>query len=598
MIKGPLLKLFGLLTLAERRQALWVLLMIILMALLDAIGVASIMPFMAVVTNPDLVETNILLATLYQSLGSPGIQNFLLILGVLIFIILLFSLSFKALTTYFQLRFTLLREYSLGKRLVEGYLHQPYPWFLTRNSADLGKTVLSEVNTVIYNGMLPAATLIAQSAVAGALLLLLIIINTSLALTVGLILGCAYALIFKFMNRILNRLGQERVDLNSKRFRSVSEAFSAVKEVKVGGLEGAYIKRFSKSAELYAKYQAAAQVIVFLPRFALEAIAFGGLMLMALYLMLQGSSFAEALPIISLYAFAGYRLVPAMQQIYSSLSQLRFIGPAIDLLYSDLKGFPITSSTMTSDAPIIFRESIKLSNISYSYPGTSRPALDEIDFTISANKVIGLVGASGSGKTTSVDLLMGLLEPEKGALYVDGIGINPTNIRQWQNLIGYVPQQIYLADDTVASNIAFGLVAEDIDLDRVVYAAQIANLHDFVMNDLPMRYDTQVGERGVRLSGGQRQRIGIARALYHNPQVLILDEATSALDNLTELAVMEAINKLRHKMTIILIAHRLSTVRDCDEIYLIEKGKVLAQGSYDKLRQTSSVFQQMTKVFQ
>lgn len=264
MIGRPIFKLFGLLNLAERRQALRLLLMIVLMALLDAIGVASIMPFMAVLTNPSLVESNILLAGLYRILGGPSIKDFLLILGMLVFILLLCSLGFKAVSTYFQLRFTLMREYSLSKRLVEGYLHQPYTWFLTRNSADLGKTVLSEVNTVIYNGMLPAATLIAQIAVAAALLVLLVIVNPSLALTVGLVLGLAYALIFQFMNRILNRLGQERLDLNSKRFTSVSEAFGAFKEVKVGGFEESYIKRFSKPAVLYAKYQAVAQIIVFL----------------------------------------------------------------------------------------------------------------------------------------------------------------------------------------------------------------------------------------------------------------------------------------------------------------------------------------------
>jgi len=597
MIGQPIYKLFGLLNSAERRQALWLLLMIVLMALLDAVGVASIMPFMAVLTNPSLVETNGLLAGLYKILGTPSAQDFLLILGVLVFILLLCSLGFKALTTYFQLKFTLMREYSLGKRLIEGYLHQPYPWFLTRNSADLGKTVLSEVNTVINNGMLPAATLIAQSTVAVALLLLLVMVNPSLALTVALVLGFAYALIFKFMNRILNRLGQERVDLNSKRFTSVSEAFSAFKEVKVGGLEDAYIKRFSKPAELYAKYQATAQVIVFLPRFALEAIAFGGLMMIALYLMLKGASFNEALPVISLYAFAGYRLVPAIQQIYSSLSQLRFIGPAIDLLYADLREFP-SKSAMRSDAPIIFKESIKLSDVSYSYPEATGLALDKINLTIPVNKVIGLVGASGSGKTTSVDLLMGLLEAHQGTFCIDDVTISSVNVRQWQKLIGYVPQQIYLADDTVASNIAFGVAEGDIDLEKVFNAAQIANLHDFVISDLPMGYDTEVGERGVRLSGGQRQRIGIARALYHNPQVLIMDEATSALDNLTEFAVMEAINKLRSNLTIVLIAHRLSTVRSCDQIYLMEKGRVLAQGSYDQLRQTSDIFQRMTKVLE
>jgi ABC-type multidrug transport system fused ATPase/permease subunit len=377
---------------------------------------------------------------------------------------------------------------------------------------------------------------------------------------------------------------------------AVSEAFSAAKEVKIGSLESAYIKRFDEPAELYAKHQSASLAIVSLPRFALEAIAFGGMMLIVLYLMLQGASFTDALPVISLYAFAGYRLVPAAQQIYGAISQLRIMGPVIDALYTEMTVLKISSVINASSNPIILNQSIALNNIHYTYPNADHPALDGISITIPAQRVIGLVGSTGCGKTTTVDLILGLLEPQQGTLCVDGEVVNRANIREWQKSIGYVPQQIYLSDDTVASNIAFGIDESDINQDAVARAAKIANLHDFVINDLPNGYETRVGERGVRLSGGQRQRIGIARALYHNPQVLILDEATSALDNLTEFAVMEAINKLRHDITIILIAHRLSTVRECDQIYLMEKGKVIAQGSYDQLSASSKVFQEMTKV--
>jgi ABC-type multidrug transport system fused ATPase/permease subunit len=590
-------KLFALLTPKERLQAKFLLGMILVMALLDAIGVASIMPFMAVATNPNLIETNAFLAALYRVLGEPGKQDFLLILGVLVFVLLLFSLIFKAFTTFCQLRFNLMREYSIGRRLVETYLNQPYAWFLTRNSADLGKNILSEVSTVIDKAMIPFSILIAQSAVACALLILLLIVDPLLALSMGIVLSGAYGLIFKLMSGTLNRLGQHSLDANSKRFTSVSEAFSAAKEVKIGGLEAIYVNRFAESAELYAKYQSAALAIVSLPRFALEAIAFGGMMLLVLYLMMQGASFADALPIISLYAFAGYRLVPALQQIYGSLSQLRITAPVINALHADLSELQFIPLRNPQSSPIILKESIVLDNIHYAYPEAARPALDGISLVIPANKVVGLVGSTGSGKTSTVDLVMGLLESQQGTLCVDGQVIHSKNIRQWQKLIGYVPQQIYLADDSVASNIAFGVGEKDINLDAVVQASKIANLDDFVINELPNGYDTKVGERGVRLSGGQRQRIGIARALYHDPRVLILDEATSALDNLTEFAVMEAINKLRHDITIILIAHRLSTVKECDQIYLIEKGKVVAQGDYEQLKASSQAFQKMAKVF-
>ena len=585
-------KLFDLLTPPERKQAYLLFGMILIMALLDMIGVASIMPFMTVLANPDLIETNAFLNAGYVQLGFTDPQQFIFALGMLFFALLLVSLAFKALTTFAQLRFTLMREYSLGKRLVEGYLHQPYSWFLSRHSADLGKTILSEVGTVIGGGMMPLMNLITQGAVAIVTLMLLILIDLKLALIVGLMLGTAYALIFKATQRLLTRLGTERVTANQARFTAVSEAFGASKEVKVGGLEQAYIQRFSDPAQTYARHQAMAQVITQLPRFALEAIAFGGMLLVVLYLMAQSGSFASALPVIALYAFAGYRLMPALQQIYTAVTQLRFAGPALDALHSDLMSLKPSHPNPSQDA-IVLKQAITLNQIQYRYPTAPQPALKNLSLTIPVQSIVGLVGPTGSGKTTMVDLILGLLEAQEGTLEVDGQVITENNRRAWQRAIGYVPQQIYLADDTVAANIAFGLDAKDIDQAAVERAAKIANLHEFVSNDLPQLYQTSVGERGVRLSGGQRQRIGIARALYYNPQVLILDEATSALDNLTEQAVMEAVHNLGHEITVILIAHRLSTVKACDTIFLLEKGELKAQGTFDELTKADAHFRAM-----
>jgi ABC-type multidrug transport system fused ATPase/permease subunit len=476
---------------------------------------------------------------------------------------------------------------------VEGYLHQPYSWFLNRHSADLGKTILSEVNAVIYNGMLPLMTLMAQSTVALALLILLLIVDPLLALSVGVVLGLAYAGIFAVMSGWLKRLGHARIDANKERFTAVSEAFGAAKEVKVGGLEQAYIQRFAKPAEIYAKGQATSQVISQLPRYALEAIAFGGMLLVMLYLMTKSGSFASALPIIALYAFAGYRLMPALQQIYGAFTQLRFAGPALDALHQDLISLQAADAQHGHLNLLPLTQAITLNQVSYRYPKAPQPALKGINLAIPAHSTVGFVGATGSGKTTTVDVILGLLEPQEGALNIDGQPITAANRRQWQRAIGYVPQHIYLADDSVAANIAFGVPVKDIDLKAVERAAKIANLHEFVVNDLPQGYATTVGERGVRLSGGQRQRIGIARALYHNPQVLILDEATSALDNLTEQAVMGAMNNLGHDITIILIAHRLTTVRECDQIFLLEKGIVKSNGTFKQLVEKSDQFRAM-----
>ena len=589
-------KLLALLTPSERKRAGMLMGMVLIMAFLDMLGVASIMPFIAVLANPELVYSNALLFDAFmlgQQFDIRTPEQFLFALGVLVFVLLVTSLAFKAITTYAQTRFALMREYSISKRLVDGYLYQPYSWFLNRHSADLGKNVLSEVAIVINNGITPLMTLMAQSTVALALLVLLIIADPLLALSVGVGLGLAYAGIFAVMSGWLKRLGQRRLDANQERFAVVTEAFGAAKQVKVGGLEQAYIQRFAKPAEIYAKGQATASAIGQLPRFALEAIAFGGILLAILYLMAKSGSFAAALPIIALYAFAGYRLMPALQQIYGAITQLRFAGPALDALCIDLSSLHADSIQHGQLSSLRLTEAITLSQVSYGYPNAPQPALKGIDLSIPAHSKVGFVGATGSGKTTTVDVILGLLEPQEGALKIDGQAITAANRRQWQRAIGYVPQQIYLADDSVAANIAFGVAFSDIDQVAIERAAKIANLHEFVANDLPQGYATTVGERGVRLSGGQRQRIGIARALYHNPQVLILDEATSALDNLTEQAVMEAVNNLGHDITIILIAHRLSTVRQCDQIYLLERGEVKASGTYDELNTCNQQFAAM-----
>jgi ABC-type multidrug transport system fused ATPase/permease subunit len=591
-------KFLALLTPLERSRAGLLMGMILVMAFLDTLGVASILPFMGVLADPELVQTNVLLNTAFKvthHIGINTIEHFLIALGVLVFVLMFISLAFKALTTYAQTRFVLMREYTIGKRLLEGYLNQPYSWFLNRHSADLGKSILSEVSAVIGGGMIPLMTLVAQSTVALALLILLIIVDPLLAFSVGLVLGLSYAGIFAVMSGWLKRLGQSRIKANQERFTAVSEAFGAAKEVKVGGLEWVYVRRFAEPAKVFAQSHARVQVIAQLPRYALEAIAFGGMLLVILYLLVRSGTFETALPIIALYALAGYRLLPALQQIYGAFTRLRYVGPALDALHRDLTSLQTTDAQRYPLGSLSLTQAIRLEQISYRYPNTENLALKGIDLTIPVHSTVGFVGVTGSGKTTTMDIILGLLKPQEGRLCVDGQPITAANRRQWQRIIGYVPQHIYLADDSVAANIAFGEDTKDINQQAVEEAAKIANLHEFVSNELPQGYATTVGERGARLSGGQRQRIGIARALYRNPKVLILDEATSALDNLTEQAVMEAIDILSYDVTIIMIAHRLSTVRRCDHIYLLERGEVTARGTYDELNASSKRFAAMAK---
>ena len=582
-------KLLFLLSPNERRKALMLLFMILIMALLDVIGVASILPFMAVITNPNIIETNSILNKMFQASATFGVddnQQFLFALGVLVFVLLIISLIFKAFTTYFQTRFVQMREYSIGKRLVEGYLQQPYSWFLNQNSADLGKTILSEVAQVISGGIKPLIDLIAKSMITIALIVLLIIANPKLALIISVSLSLVYGFIFFFIRSYLNKIGEKRLKNNQLRFKTVSEAFGAAKEIKVGGLEQTFINSFSNSAQILAQTQAISSILSQLPRFFLEAIAFGGTMLIILYMMKLTGSFNNILPIISLYVFAGYRLMPALQQIYSSFTRLTFVGPSLNKLYHDMNKLKPVEQNQ-NEGVLKLNKSIVLKNICYDYPNASRTALKDINLIIPVKSTVGLVGTTGSGKTTTVDIILGLLEAQKGTLEIDGKIITKKNLRSWQCSIGYVPQHIYLADDTVEANIAFGLNNEDISQEGVEKAAKIANLHEFIIEELPKKYQTIIGERGVRLSGGQRQRIGIARALYHNPQVLILDEATSALDNKTEKAVMDAVNNLSKNITTILIAHRLKTVENCDIIFKLEKGRLIDQGKFNGIINTN-----------
>ena len=596
MIQKNINKLFYLLTRNERKRSFLVLGLILIMAVLDMVGVASILPFIAVISNPEIIETNYVVNQLYIFLKNFGIETneeFFFSLGVIVFILLVSSLSFKAFSSYVQIRFSLMCEYSIAKRLIEGYLHQPYIWFLNRNSADLGKTVLSEVGQVVNGSLITLINLINYSAIIFFIILLLFAVDFKLTLSIILFLGFSYGLIYKLVRHLLKNIGEKRIKANELRFTSISEAFGASKEVKVGNLEDVYIKRFSVPAKNYANYNSISFIVSMLPRFAIEAVSFGGMLLLILYFMKLGN-FINILPLITLYAFAGYRILPAAQAVYSALVVSKYNHPALNTLYEDMKN--LKAPNYNKDKFKLFpNKSIRLKNINFNYPNTKRTSLKNINLEILAGTTVGLVGETGSGKTTTVDIILGLLEAQTGTLEIDGQVIDKNNVRKWQRSIGYVPQQIYLADDSVLANIAFGVEPEEINHEKVKKAAKISNIDQFIMGELPDQYQTKIGERGVRLSGGQRQRIGLARALYHEPEVLVLDEATSALDNITEQSVMKSIAETSNNITSIFIAHRLTTIKNCDNIFLFEKGELKAQGNFDKLAKSNQKFFEMQK---
>ena len=589
---NTLKKLLFLLTPKERTRAALIFFVILIMAFIEIAGLASIVPIMAILSDPDIIEQNLKLNAVFKFSQEFGVQNekqFLFLSGLVVFLLLVISLMTKAFATYLQVNFSSNAKFNLEKRMVISYLSQSYVWFLDRHSADLGKNILGEVGTVIKGGVQAMINLITRGIVAIAVLTLLIVVDAKLTLIVGITLSLTYLVIFTLSKKILRYIGNERFKANRWRFTTVSEAFGAVKEIKVGGFEKNYVDRFSEPANKLAKYEAFFGVLTQLPRFAIEAVAFGGMLLITLYLMAKTNNFVNIVPTIALYTLAGYRLIPLLQGIFDAINTLRYTNPSVEALHYDLKKLKTLELSRTKNL-LSFTKEISLNNINFSYPNSAQLNLKNINLKIPVGSNIGIVGITGSGKSTLIDIILGLHKPKSGNLKIDGNMIDDQNRRSWQQSIGYVPQQIFLFDDTIASNIAFGLDYENIEQDKVEKAAQIANIHDFITDDLPLKYKTLVGERGIRLSGGQRQRLGIARALYHDPKVLILDEATNALDIHTEQLVLEEIKKLRKDRTMIVITHRLNSVKDCDNIIIIEKGEIIQEGSFEKLNNISDYF--------
>jgi ABC-type multidrug transport system fused ATPase/permease subunit len=463
----------------------------------------------------------------------------------------------------------------------------------------MSKTILTEAQQVTMTVIRPGIDVVAHGTVLMAIIVLLILVDPVLALGVAGVIGSVYAAIYIGVRGFLQRIGKDRVRANQDRFTAAGEALGGIKDVKLLGREHAYLSRFRGPSMRFAKHQAASQVLGQVPKFLIEAIGFGGIIVLTLVLMaanggVSGGGLGSVLPVLGLYAFAGYRMLPAAQQVYQGIAQLRFGSAAVDTVYDDLhRRASLAEIHKTAPAAVQPEREIALAQVIYRYPRATQSALAYINLTIPVGSSVGLVGSTGAGKTTLVDVILGLLRPTEGTITVDDEAVTDENLRAWQGALGYVPQDIFLTDATVIENIAFGIDSEKIDAKQVERCARMAQVHDFVTQEMPQGYDTIVGERGVRLSGGQRQRIGIARALYHDPDTLVFDEATSALDTVTERAVMEAIDALHHQKSIILIAHRLSRGAGCDQVVLLDDGRVEASGEFDALRAANQRFRQM-----
>ncbi len=600
---GTLRKLLDLFDRHERRRLAMLVAVMIVSGLLQTIGVASIVPFLAVVSNPATIHTNRWLAAAYLRFGFSGENAFLVALGALFLVIMVFANGMNLLTLWLTTRMQWRTRDRLSQWLMRRYLHAPYQFHLRHNSARLGKGLLNEVNRVVGGVFLPLTRLIARGVSATFLVILLLWADPLLAVIVAVSIGGFYAVVYSTIRGRQRRLGEEESAAKTTRIQISNEAIGGIKELKVLGRQSFFLDRFRDASGRYARANAASALTGLIPQFALETVSYGGVIVVILYLLETRKSLDEIFPLLAVYAFGANRLIPSVQEIFQALAEIRFGSKSLENLYHDLLGTeadtddpPIASLSGTVGAATALgcRADIRFNGVTFHYPGASVPALRNLSLVIAAKSTYAFVGSTGAGKTTVVDLLLGLFSPSGGSILVDGVPLTADRMPAWRGGVGYVPQSIFLCDASIAKNIAFGVPDEQIDHAAVTAAARAADLETFI-GALRDGYDTVVGERGVRLSGGQRQRIGIARALYHKPDVLILDEATSALDNVTEDVVMNAIRAMAGQRTIILIAHRLTTVRDCDTIFVLEQGVLMDSGTHDALMAESTTFRALAR---
>ncbi|MCG3881893.1 ABC transporter ATP-binding protein [Psychrobacter sp. Ps3] len=591
-------QLFALLTDEQLKHFYVLQVLVVVMAFTELLGIASIAPFMALVGDMSILESNGVFAQLYQLSGLHDPMDFLFYTGVFVLVMLTFSTLVSMFTIWKLSIFGARIGTELADRLYTYYMQQSWQFHASGSSAQLTKQVSTEAAR-ISNGIIQPLVRMNAKLVLALFISIGIVIYEPLIAILGLfIFSLAYFLLYRLVRKKLVSNGQKLSNVSTQRFRLMNEGFGGIKDVLLLNRSHDFIERFHDSGKVFARAQGTNIAISQVPRYFVELIAFGAMISLVLVLIkLHSGNLGEVLPILAVYALAAFKLLPALQQIYASVSTIKGNVAAFEAVKKDLersfdKQKPLNENPST--IPISLHKSIVLQQIEFSYPGKEIPAVDGVSMNIPANSVIGLVGSSGSGKSTLIDLLLGLLTPQHGSLYVDDIRITANNKRAWQNLLGFVPQSIFLSEGTIAENIAFGVPAKDISLEQVNKALTLANLSELV-NQLPEGINTKVGERGVKLSGGQRQRIGIARALYHEAQVLVFDEATSALDGITEKIVMDAIHEFSGKKTIIMIAHRLKTVEKCDLIYFMEHGKIVDCGTYQDLVVRNSKFKEMAK---
>ncbi|MBN9415566.1 MAG: ABC transporter ATP-binding protein [Candidatus Eremiobacteraeota bacterium] len=584
-LAGGIRTAFGLLQPESRRLAVALIVAMVVNAVVELLGVGGIMPFISVASDPAAVEKSAFLSWVYQNGHFTDHNRFLVALGA--GFILLFALTnlVRGITMWLSLKFAYHVSHRLSIRLLESYLSRSYLWLRGRNSNELGKDILQETENLTRNVYLPLAEIatngLAALVIGGGLL----IMDPWVAFGTGGALMILFTLIYRFNRGQLAENGEVRDEYNSKRSRAVNDGLYALKEARLLARREEFLDRYTKISRKYNNALAGGEMIYELPRYLTEAVAVAGLIGSLVYFALRYPG--QAMAWLMLYVMATWRMLPSLQNMYRNLARVRFFLPALERIAAELHE-PL--SYVSADQTLPLKASLELEDVHFSYPSVTEPVLSGFSLKIPKGSRVALVGSTGSGKTTIADMVAGLLIPDQGCLKIDGEALDDKKRAEWRRNIGYVPQEIFLSDDTVAANIGLGLNPKRLDQATVEKAARAAQIHDFIQ-DLPNGYQSELGERGAALSGGQRQRIGIARALYQSPELLIFDEATSALDEATQRKVLESLNEVSRDLTVLVIAHRLEAVRSCDVICLLEHGKLVAQGSFEELLAHSSQFQ-------
>jgi ATP-binding cassette, subfamily B, bacterial PglK len=543
-------------------------------ALFQVIGITSIFPFLAIAADPERIRRSHFGTRFLELFPPMENQQLLLVAGLIAIFALLLSNAVNLLSEYARTRYAQNFAHWLRVRLLRRMASQPYTYFLQRNSGDLLKKILGDVMTYTNGVLLPLLDTVARVLTAVLLLATLFLVQPVIAVSAAVVLGGFYVITFRLLTRKRREVDENLKISVAGSYREAHQMLGGIKPVKVHRAEEHFLSRFGKHSAVIAKMNARLPVFTNSARYIVEPLAFSGLVLAVLLLAAKGRDFSDILPNLGVMALAGYRLLPSLQLLYGQLTQVSSMRHAVDEVYDEFvaaetdKSVPraISTEPVGPARPFPWDNAITLCDVSYRYPGGSRPAVEGLSLIIPKNSSLGVIGPTGSGKSTLVDLLLGLYLPTAGDILIDGQLLTPALVPSWQASIGYVPQDIFLIDDTIARNVAFGLPDEKIDKARLREACAMAQILDFIEAELRDGFETKVGERGIRLSGGQRQRIGLARALYHRPSLLILDEATSALDVATEAKLLEALRSLTGKLTMVVAAHRLSAVASCDQV--------------------------------